>query len=88
MSNLDTAPPEGACAAPRTVRTSSSIPVLNPPKAPSGLPWAIRVRRTRPSLIGAWCFVDQYGPASATMDAVRLRPDHCRKENGSAHGDR
>ena len=60
MSNTEPAPAEVACAA---------VPfagVLHPREVPLGGPRAIRVRRTLPqrerSLIGAWCFVDHYGP--------------------------
>jgi redox-sensitive bicupin YhaK (pirin superfamily) len=46
--------------------------VLHPREVPLGGPRAIRVQRTLPqrqrSLIGAWCFVDHYGPVSARMD--------------------
>ena len=42
------------------------IEVLTPRDVPLGGPRAMRVRRTLPqrerSLIGAWCFVDHYGP--------------------------
>jgi quercetin 2,3-dioxygenase len=60
MSNTDTAPAEVACA------PSPFAGVLHPREVPLGGPRAIRVRRTLPqrerSLIGAWCFVDHYGP--------------------------
>ena len=45
---------------------SSHIDVLTAREVPLGGPRAMRVRRTLPqrhrSLIGAWCFVDHYGP--------------------------
>jgi redox-sensitive bicupin YhaK (pirin superfamily) len=45
------------------------IEVLTPRDVPLGGPRAMRVRRTLPqrerSLIGAWCFVDHYGPDRA-----------------------
>jgi quercetin 2,3-dioxygenase len=60
VSNTDTMPAEVACAA------SPFAGVLHPREVPLGGPRAIRVRRTLPqrerSLIGAWCFVDHYGP--------------------------
>jgi len=60
VSNTDTAPAEVACGA------STFAGVLHPREVPLGGPRAIRVRRTLPqrerSLIGAWCFVDHYGP--------------------------
>jgi redox-sensitive bicupin YhaK (pirin superfamily) len=68
MSNLEAAPREVACSASGATGTE----VLHPREVPLGGPRAIRVRRTLPqrqrSLIGAWCFVDHYGPASASMD--------------------
>jgi redox-sensitive bicupin YhaK (pirin superfamily) len=60
VSNTDTAPAEVACVA------SPFAGVLHPREVPLGGPRAITVRRTLPqrerSLIGAWCFVDHYGP--------------------------
>jgi len=45
---------------------SGSVEILSPREVPLGGPRAMRVRRTLPqrqrSLIGAWCFVDHYGP--------------------------
>ncbi len=68
MSNLETAPAEVACSASR----DSGIEVLSPREVPLGGPQAIRVQRTLPqrkrSLIGAWCFIDHYGPVTARMD--------------------
>ncbi|BBZ50325.1 pirin family protein [Mycobacterium heidelbergense] len=68
MSNLEAAPAEVACSASRV----SGTEVLHPREVPLGGPRAIRVRRTLPqrqrSLIGAWCFLDHYGPVSASMD--------------------
>jgi redox-sensitive bicupin YhaK (pirin superfamily) len=60
VSNTDAAPTEVACVA------SLFAGVLHPRQVPLGGPRAILVRRTLPqrerSLIGAWCFVDHYGP--------------------------
>jgi len=68
VSNLETAPAELACSASQ----SAGIEVLYPREVPLGGPRAMRVQRTLPqrqrSLIGAWCFIDHYGPASAKMD--------------------
>jgi redox-sensitive bicupin YhaK (pirin superfamily) len=68
MSNLEAAPAEVECSAAQIVGTE----VLHPREVPLGGPRAIRVQRTLPqqqrSLIGAWCFVDHYGPVSASMD--------------------
>jgi quercetin 2,3-dioxygenase len=68
MSNLEAAPAEVACTASRV----TGIEVLQPREVPLGGPRAMHVQRTLPqqqrSLIGAWCFIDHYGPASARMD--------------------
>ncbi|BAX90200.1 pirin family protein [Mycobacterium shigaense] len=68
MSNLETAPAEFACSA----TAAADIEVLHPREVPLGGPRALRVQRTLPqgdrSLIGAWCFVDHYGPDAAHMD--------------------
>jgi quercetin 2,3-dioxygenase len=60
VSNTEAAPDELACGA------SPFAGVLHAREVPLGGPRAIRVRRTLPqrerSLIGAWCFVDHYGP--------------------------
>lgn len=72
MSNLETAPVEVVCAAPHLADSPAGVEVLAGREVPLGGPRAIRVRRTLPqrhrSLIGAWCFVDHYGPAPARMD--------------------
>jgi len=61
VSNLDTRPDEVVCAA-----AAGDLEVLTPREVPLGGPRAMQVRRTLPqrarSLIGAWCFVDHYGP--------------------------
>jgi len=62
MSNLDRKPPEITCAA----GAASGVEVMVPREVPLGGLRAMTVRRTLPqrqrSLIGAWCFVDHYGP--------------------------
>ena len=74
MSNTDTAPAEVACAA------STFTGVLHPREVPLGGPRAIRVRRTLPqrerSLIGAWCFVDHYGPRPRGRHGRAAAPAH------------
>lgn len=70
MSNLEGAPTEIACGSSR--RAPSAMQVLRAREVPLGGPRAIRVRRTLPqrdrTLIGAWCFIDHYGPVAARMD--------------------
>lgn len=72
MSNLEAAPAEVACAASQHLGASATVEVLRPREVPLGGPRAIRVQRTLPqrqrSLIGAWCFIDHYGPVAARMD--------------------
>lgn len=62
MSNLESDSAEFACAA----APADGVEVLGPREVSLGGPRAMRVRRTLPqrerSLIGAWCFVDHYGP--------------------------
>ncbi|MEO6529533.1 MAG: pirin family protein [Specibacter sp.] len=61
MSNLEAAPPELTCPS-----IPGTVEVLQPREVPLGGPRAMPVRRTLPqrerSLIGAWCFLDHYGP--------------------------
>ncbi len=78
MSNLETAPPEVTCASePGGTRRGQ---LVEPRDVPLGGPRAMHVRRTLPqrarSLIGAWCFVDHYGPDDvATSGGMRV-PGH------------
>jgi hypothetical protein len=62
MSNLEDKPPEITCEA----VTAPSVEIMAPREVPLGGLRAMTVRRTLPqrqrSLIGAWCFVDHYGP--------------------------
>lgn len=61
MSNVETAPEELVCGGDR-----AAVELVQPRDVPLGGPRAMTVRRTLPrrarSLIGAWCFVDHYGP--------------------------
>ncbi|WP_148611337.1 pirin family protein [Nocardioides rubriscoriae] len=67
MSALDRDPHEVTCAAGPT----AGVEVIRPRAVPLGGPRAMTVRRTLPSrqrsLIGAWCFVDHYGPDEVAM---------------------
>lgn len=62
MSNQERDPGEVVCED----RPGKGIEILSPREVPLGGPRAMTVRRTLPSrqrsLIGAWCFVDHYGP--------------------------
>ncbi len=63
MSNTEVAPQEILC---ETAGTHAGVELLAPRQVPLGGPRAMDVRRTLPqrqrSLIGAWCFLDHYGP--------------------------
>lgn len=62
MSYLEDRPVELECEA----APAAGVEIMTPREVPLGGPRAMRVRRTLPqrhrSLIGAWCFVDHYGP--------------------------
>jgi hypothetical protein len=72
MSNLEAAPAELECSASQIAGSLPTVQVLSPREVPLGGPRALRVQRTLPqrkrSLTGAWCFIDHYGPVSASMD--------------------
>ena len=63
MSNAEATPLEIELA---TGNVDCGVEVVSPREVPLGGPRAMLVRRTLPlrgrSLIGAWCFVDHYGP--------------------------
>ena len=76
MSNLEKDPDEvvlTACA-------DTTVEVLEPREVPLGGPRALLVRRTLPqrarSLIGAWCFVDSYGPTPMPEPRAMDTPPH------------
>jgi redox-sensitive bicupin YhaK (pirin superfamily) len=56
------------------------VEVITPREVPLGGPRAMTVRRTLPqrqrSLIGAWCFVDHYGPDEVAQSGGMLVPPH------------
>ncbi|WP_231123528.1 pirin family protein [Nocardioides sambongensis] len=62
MTRLDDPGPALTCS----TGPDAAPEVLTPREVPLGGPRAMRVRRTLPqrerSLVGAWCFVDHYGP--------------------------
>ncbi|MFC6342400.1 pirin family protein, partial [Nocardioides hankookensis] len=76
MSNLEEKPPELDC---RTA-PASGVEIMTPRDVPLGGPRAMRVRRTLPqrerSLIGAWCFVDHYGPDDVADTGGMVVPPH------------
>ena len=71
MSNLDPRPAETTTGGLATVSPRPTLRVLAPREVPLGGPRALLVRRTLPHrelrTVGAWCFVDDYGPAQPRM---------------------
>jgi redox-sensitive bicupin YhaK (pirin superfamily) len=76
VSNTEVAPPEVV----GTPGPTSEVEVLAPRAVPLGGPRAMTVRRTLPqrrrSLIGAWCFVDHYGPDDTAATGGMDVPPH------------
>jgi redox-sensitive bicupin YhaK (pirin superfamily) len=77
VSNLEHHPEETACGAALAVAAEPEI--LAPRDVPLGGPRAMHVRRTLPHrhrrMVGAWCFVDHYGPHSvAGQDGMQVPP--------------
>jgi quercetin 2,3-dioxygenase len=76
VSNLEDKPAELACAA----VPGGGVEIMTPRDVPLGGPRAMRVRRTLPqrqrSLIGAWCFVDHYGPDRVADTGGMVVPPH------------
>ncbi|HEY1133159.1 MAG TPA: pirin family protein [Nocardioides sp.] len=76
MSNTETRPDEVEC---RAGDVRDGVEILAPRDVPLGGPRAMLVRRTLPqrerSLIGAWCFLDHYGPdAVADSGGMSVAP--------------
>ncbi|WP_030904511.1 pirin family protein [Streptosporangium amethystogenes] len=71
MSNLETDSRESACGGLADVAAEPVTEVLAGRDVVLGGPRAMRVTRTLPNrnirMVGAWCFVDHYGPEKATM---------------------
>jgi redox-sensitive bicupin YhaK (pirin superfamily) len=85
MSNLETRPREEVCAAGShapssgTSGTAARVEILDHRQVPLGGTRAMDVRRTLPqrarSLVGAWCFLDHYGPDDvSTSDGMQVPP--------------
>jgi redox-sensitive bicupin YhaK (pirin superfamily) len=89
VSNLEKDPQEilevsgpalSLVSVPEPVREVEGIELLEPRLVPLGGPRAMPVRRTLPqrarSLIGAWCFVDHYGPDPVSETGGMTVPPH------------
>ncbi|WP_405477309.1 pirin family protein [Streptomyces sp. NBC_00009] len=70
MSDVERDPAELRCGVSDHGQHASKVDVLSARDVPLGGPRAMAVRRTLPqrarTLIGAWCFVDHYGPDDVT----------------------
>lgn len=79
MSNLDPQPEETVCDE-RAARSTPEITLLEPRDVPLGGLRAMTVRRTLPqrgrTLIGAWCFLDHYGPDEVSDSGGMNVPAH------------
>ena len=80
MSNLEVAPHEEVCAAGPEDPRASRLDVLAARLVPLGGPRAMTVRRTLPqrqrSMVGAWCFLDHYGPDDVSAGPGMQVPPH------------
>lgn len=81
MSNSELKPAEVVCASPPDVPgTGYEVQLLEPRDVPLGGLRAMNVRRTLPqrarSLIGAWCFLDHYGPDDVALTGGMNVPAH------------
>lgn len=76
MSNPERTPQEQVC----TAVHPGGLQVLQPREVPLGGPRAMTVRRTLPhrerSFVGAWCFVDHYGPDDVAASGGMHVPPH------------
>lgn len=81
MSNTDDHPEEVALAtASPTCADGAKVEIITSRDVPLGGPRAMTVRRTLPqrqrSLIGAWCFLDHYGPDDVSLTGGMDVPPH------------
>jgi redox-sensitive bicupin YhaK (pirin superfamily) len=76
MTNPEARPQEIVC----TGSAAQGVELVEPRDVPLGGPRAMRVRRTLPtrqrSLIGAWCFLDHYGPEDVGASGGMNVPVH------------
>ncbi len=83
MSNLEKHPVEiveSDAGGTSTIPVTTGVEILEPRDVPLGGPRAMTVRRTLPqrarSLIGAWCFIDHYGPDPVSESGGMVVPPH------------
>lgn len=77
MTNLETDPHEAVLGA---GEPCAGVEVLEPREVPLGGPRAMTVYRTLPSrrrsFVGAWCFLDHYGPDDVATTSGMVVPRH------------
>ncbi|MFC7790509.1 pirin family protein [Microbacterium sp. MAHUQ-60] len=77
MTNLEKNPPESVL---QPGLPCTDVEVLTPREVPLGGPRAMTVYRTLPqkqrSLVGAWCFLDHYGPDDVSDSGGMVVPRH------------
>jgi redox-sensitive bicupin YhaK (pirin superfamily) len=80
MSNLEKDPVELVADCVADADTGGPLEILEPREVPLGGPRAMTVHRTLPqrrrSTIGAWCFIDHYGPDDVSQRAGMQVPPH------------
>ncbi|PJJ65609.1 pirin family protein [Compostimonas suwonensis] len=80
MSNLEKRPAETVVRAAAQTDAATGVEILFPRDVPLGGPRAMSVRRTLPqrarSTIGAWCFIDHYGPDPVDHAGAMQVPPH------------
>ena len=80
MSNVETNPQETRCGGRAAVAVEPVRELLSGATVPLGGPRAMMVTRTLPNrvrrMVGAWCFVDFYGPADLTSSPGMRVPPH------------
>ncbi|AYG03085.1 pirin family protein [Gryllotalpicola protaetiae] len=80
VSNLELDPRETVDECRAAGESAAPMVVLEPREVPLGGPRAMTVHRTLPqrarSTIGAWCFVDHYGPDDVSLTGGMTVPPH------------
>jgi len=80
VSNLEQRPQEMSCGGVAVAVRDLSPELLEPREVPLGGPRAMLVRRTLPHrdrrMVGAWCFVDHYGPDDVADGPGMQVPPH------------
>lgn len=80
MSNVEAHPVEVDCGAETTRSEAPVVQVIEHREVPLGGQRAMRVNRTLPargrSMVGAWCFVDHYGPSAVADTGGMVVPPH------------